>query len=218
MAANEIVTEDARNERSSGSAEHSVCGYGPCPVVIAQQAGHRRKEYCCDAHRQAALRQRKKQGHEQEQQRKSANVGYFLGKIHTPQLRGILEQILQQQGEVALLRLIVAITEECEQAQANDSAQQRVAHLEIQLSEYRKIVDLQDRDKICQQFMAIGQLLDYRALSSFGIGAGVEKWKDYQSWTYELTLADVILYGQELADQEVAVKERSKLCQAQRQL
>src|SRR5579864_8375871 len=146
-ASKAIVTEGACNERSTDTDGQTVCGYGPCPVVITQLPGHRRKEYCSDAHRQAALRQRKRQGHEQEQQRKSANVGYFLEKIHTPGLRGILEQILQDQGEVAVLRLIVAVTSECEQAQANDSAQQRMAYLEIQLAEYRKIVDLQDRDK-----------------------------------------------------------------------
>ena len=213
-----IVTEDARNERSIGSAGHSVCGYGPCTQIIVQLPGHRRREYCCDAHRQAALRLRKRQGNAQEHQERSANVGYFLEKIHTPRLRSILEDILQSQGEVALLRLIVAIIEEREQAQASDEMQQRVAHLEIRLAEYRKTVDLQDRDKICQQFLAIGQLLGYRRLDAFHIGEGVERWKDYQSWTHELTLADVILYGQELADQEAAVKERSKLCQTERQL
>ena len=221
-ASKAIVTEGACNERSTDTDGQTVCGYGPCPVVIVQLPGHRRKEYCSDAHRQAALRQRKKQGHELEQQRKSANVGYFLEKIHTPGLRGILEQILQQQGEVAVLRLIVAVTAECEQAQANDSAQQRMAYLEIQLAEYRKIIDLQDRDKICQQFMAIGQMLGYRRLDAFNINEGVEKWKDYQSWTHELTLADVILYGRSLLSEEAAVKEqkesRSKLRQAERQL
>jgi len=184
--------------------------------------GHRRKEYCCDAHRQAALRLRKRQVQQQEQQGKSANVGYFLEKIHSPRLRGILEDILQSQGEVALLRLIVAITEEREQAQASDEAQQRMAYLEIQLSEYRKIVDLQDRDKICQQFMAIGQLLGYRRLDAFHIGEGEENWKDYRSWTDERTLAEIIIYARELLSEEAAVKERtesrSKVRQAERQL
>src|SRR5215469_14474767 len=121
-ASKAIVTQEACHERPSGTGVQTVCGYDPCPVVIVQLPGHRRKEYCSDAHRQAALRQRKKQGHELEQQRKSANVSYFLDKIHSPRLRDILEDILQDQGEVALLRLIVAITEEREQAQATDEA------------------------------------------------------------------------------------------------
>lgn len=141
-----------------------------------------------------------------------------MKKVQSPRLRGILEQILREQGEVAPLRLVIAIDDERGHAQASDEVQQQVTYLEMKLSQYREIVDLDDRKKICQQFIAAGQTIDYRALPKFHIREGVDAWRDYESWTHEATLAEVILYARELADQETAAKERSKLRQVERQL
>lgn len=194
--------------------EQTSCGYENCPNTIEIVPGHRHKEYCSAACRQAARRLRKAK----EQQQQNASLSYFMDKIQSPRLHGILEQILAKEGEVALLNLIVAIDDERGCAQASDEVQQQLAHLEIKLSHYREIVDLDDRKKICQQFLAAGQLVDYRALPRFSIRQGVDAWRDYESWTHEATLAEVILYCRELADQETAAKERSKLRQVERQL
>ena len=140
-----------------------VCAYEHCQKPIEAVPGHRRKEYCNDVCRQAAHRLRK----EREKREKQEDLSYYLNKYHTPQLHTILEQTLQEQGSAALLRLALAIDEERRHAQTNDEMQQRVAYLEIKVSKYRSIIDLEDRTKIEQQFMAIGQLLDYQALDSF---------------------------------------------------
>ncbi len=70
--------------------------------------------------------------------------------------------------------------------------------------------------------MAVGQLLDYRALPKYQIGAGLDTWEDYRSWTDERTLAEVVLYGREMLAQEAAIKEstveKSKLRQTEKQL
>jgi hypothetical protein len=208
MIARAIVTE------KNVTIEQTACGYERCPNTIEIVPGHRKREYCNSTCRKAAQRLRK----QREQCGKKADVGSFLGKIHSPRLRAILERVLREQGEVALLSLVFAVDEECGYAQASDEMQQRVAHLEIKLSQYREIVDLDDRERICQQFIAAGQVVDYRALPRFHIREGIEAWRDYESWTHEATLAEVILYCRELADQEAAVKERSKLRQVERQL
>jgi len=90
------------------------------------------------------------------------------------------------------------------------------------LAEYRRIIDLSDEEKIRQQFMAVGQLLDYRALPKYQVGAGLDKWEDYCSWTDERTLAEVVIYARVVLAQESAVKEdttgKSKLRHAEKQL
>jgi len=121
-----------------------------------------------------------------------------------------------------LLRLTTAIDEERKHAQASDAMQQRVAYLEMQLSEYRLIIDLDNRARIEQQFMSVGQLLGYRALPKYLIHEGVNGWEEYRSWTDELTLAEVIVYARTLVDEERAaterVESRSKLRQVEQAL
>lgn len=63
--------------------------------------------------------------------------------------------------------------------QASNEMQKRVAYLEIQLSAYRAVAD---RARIVQQFMAVGQLLGYRALDKYHIGEGMNDWADYASF------------------------------------
>ncbi len=188
-------------------SEQNYCAYEHCQQPLEMKPGHRRKEYCDDKCRQAAHRLREAQ----EQAAKKANLSYYVKKYHSPHLRTILERTLREQGDVALMRLVVAVDEERGHAQASDQMQERVAYLEIQLSEYRAIVDLDDRARIAQQFMAMGQLLDYRALDKFKIGQGLECWEDYRSWTYEATLAEVVVYGREVLSQEMAAREHPLL-------
>ena len=106
----------------------------------------------------------------------------------------------------------------CAETGRTEQAQQLAATA----AEYRKIIDLDDRTKIAQQFMAVGEILGYRRLDKFGVGSGTENWKDYQSWTHELTLAEVILHGRELIDEEAEARERvesrSKLRQAESEI
>jgi hypothetical protein len=113
-------------------------------------------------------------------------------------------------GAPDLLRLGASIDEECGHAQASDEMQKRVAYLEIQLSDYRAVVDLDDRARIVQQFLAVGQLLNYRAIDTHHIGEGIEHWKDYASWTYETMLAEVIIAGRAIVDEEIAARDRVK--------
>ncbi len=190
-------------------SELNYCAYEHCQRPIETVPGHRRKEYCNDNCRQAAHRLRK----DREEREKKANLNYYVTKYHSPRLRTILERTLREQGADDLLRLVTAIDEECGHAQASDETQKRVAYLEIHLSEYRTLIDLEDREKIGQQFMSVGQLLDYRALDKFRIKQGYEHWEDYRSWTYEQTLAEVIIYGREVLAQEIAVREKSQLRQ-----
>lgn len=141
-----------------------------------------------------------------------------------PSTRSILEGLLTRRYEtLSLLNLVtLAIGEERTHALCNSELEQRNAYLEIKLAEYRQIIDLSDREKIEQQFMAVGQLLDYRALPKYQIGAGLDQWEDYRSWTDEYRLAEVIAYAREVLAQESSVKqsaaEKSKVCQAEKQL
>lgn len=198
--------------------EQRSCGYEHCQRPLETKPGHRRKEYCNDKCRQAAHRLRI----EREQGTKKASLDYYLTKYHSPRLRTILERTLKEQGASDLLRLVVAIDEECQYVQGSDAMQARVTYLQMQLSEYRAVVDLDDREKIGQQFMAVGQLLNYRAIDMYHIGEGIEQWKDYRSWTYETTLAEVIIAGRAMVDEEIAsrerVNEKSRLRQVEREL
>src|SRR5947207_1180355 len=198
--------------------EQAYCGYEDCQRPIETVPGHRTREYCNDACRQAARRLRRTR----EQRGKKADLDSFLRRVHSARLRAILERVLRDQGEVALLNLVVAIEEERGHGQTSEVEPKHVAHLEAQLAEYRKIIDLDDRTKIAQQFMAVGEILGYRRLDKFGVGSSTENWKDYQSWTHELTLAEVILHGRELIDEEAEARERvesrSKLRQAESEI
>ena len=141
-----------------------------------------------------------------------------------PFTRNILEGLLSRQHEtLSLLNLVtLAIGEERTHAMCNSELEQRNAYLEITLAEYRRIIDLEDREKIGQQFMAMGELLGFRALTGYRLGQGIEKWKDYRSWTGERQLSEVMIYGRELLAQEEAVKEsaaqKSQLRQAEQRL
>ena len=192
-------------------SERNPCAYELCkrsdPIEVVP--GHRAKQYHDENCRQAQHRLRK----DREEQEKKANLDYYLAKYQSPRLRPILEHVLRELGAKDLLRLVTAIDEECGHVLARDEMQQRVAYLEIHLSEYRRFIDLEDRAKIEQQFMAVGQLLNYRALDKFRIGQGIGRWEDYRSWTDEQTLAEVIIYGREVLAQETAVQEKSQMRQ-----
>lgn len=137
----------------------------------------------------------------------------------------ILESLLnggRSDPSILFHLILLAINEERRHAQCNSEQDQRAADLDIKVAAYRQIIDLDDRAKLVQQFLAVGQLLDYRAIPKFRIAAGLEAWEDYQSWTYEDTLAEVIVYVRELMAEEHATKElaenRSKVRQMERDL
>ncbi len=108
-----------------------------------------------------------------------------------------------------LTLVTMAIGEERTHALCNSELEQHNAYLEIVLSQYRAIINLEDRAIIEQQFMAVGQLLGYRALLKYRVGVGIEQWEDYRSWTDERTLAEVVIYGREVLSQESLVKEHA---------
>jgi hypothetical protein len=56
----------------------------------------------------------------------------------------------------------------------------------------------------------MGELLGYRAMPNYRLGVGIEKWKDYWSWTDDRTLAELIRDGKEILREEVEVRERAK--------
>lgn len=141
-----------------------------------------------------------------------------------PFTRNILDALLREPHDtLSLLNLVLlAIGEEQHHANCNSVLEQRAAYLEIALAEYRRIVDLEDREKTRQQFMAVGQSLGYRAVPKFQVGEGQNHWEDYASWTDDRTLAEVILFGREVLSEEEAARtraqERNQLRQVERQL
>jgi hypothetical protein len=141
-----------------------------------------------------------------------------------PFTQRILEGLSTSNGvSQRLLSLVtMAIGEERTHALCNSELEQRNAYLEIRLSEYRGMIDLEDRAIIERQFIAVGQLLDYRALPRYRVGTGLDKWEDYRSWTDERTLAEVIVYAREVLAQESSIKEnageKSKLRQTEKRL
>lgn len=141
-----------------------------------------------------------------------------------PFTRNILDALLREPHDtLSLLNLVLlAIGEEQRHANCNSVLEQRAAYLEIALAEYRRIVDLEDREKTRQQFMAVGQSLGYRAVPKFQVGEGQNHWEDYASWTDDRTLAEVILFGREVLIEEEAARtcaqERNQLRQVERQL
>ncbi|SRR5258706_1998124 len=200
-------------------SEPTYCAYEHCqrPIEVIP-GGHRRREYCNDTCRQAALRLRRSL----ELREKQARISRFRSTYQSPRLRAVLEHVLQDQGEAALRRLIVAIDEERQYVQATDEMQQRVAYLEIKLTRYREIVDLEDRVALEQQFMVAGQLIGYQAIPRYRIGEGIQRWEDYRSWTDDFTLAEMVVYAREVLSEGAAAREsaveRSKLRQAEQEM
>ncbi len=101
-------------------SELLYCAYEHCQRPIeAVPGGHRRREYCNDTCRQAAHRLRK----QREQREQPAEVSRIWTKYQSPRLCAVLERVRREQGEAALMRLIVAIDEEQWYTQARaDSA------------------------------------------------------------------------------------------------
>ena len=101
-------------------SELTYCAYEHCQRPIeAVPGGHRRREYCNDTCRQAAHRLRK----QREQRQQPAEVSRIWTKYQSPRLCAVLERVRREQGEAALMRLIVAIDEEQWYTQARaDSA------------------------------------------------------------------------------------------------
>src|SRR5438552_17262390 len=90
-------------------SELPYCAYEHCQRPIeAVPGGHRRREYCNAACRQAAHRLRK----QCEQGEQHAERNRIWTKYQSPRLCAVLERVRREQGEVALRRLIVAIDEE----------------------------------------------------------------------------------------------------------
>ena len=99
--------------------EPTYCAFEHCQRPIEVILGHRRREYCNDTCRQAAHRLRK----QREQREQPAEVSRIWTKYQSPRLCAVLERVRREQGEAALMRLIVAIDEEQWYTQARaDSA------------------------------------------------------------------------------------------------
>lgn len=103
-------------------SEPIYCAYEHCqrPIEVIP-GGHRRKEYCNDACRQAAHRLRK----QRDQREQHAEMNRIWTKYQSPRLCAVLEQIRREQGEAALRRLIVAIDEEYSYTQGTASSAAR---------------------------------------------------------------------------------------------
>lgn len=129
-----------------------------------------------------------------------------------PMTRHALEGVLTTRFDALRLLTLVtlAIDVERQHATCNSALEQRNAYLEIALVEYRRIIDLEDREKIEQQFLVMGELLGYRAIPKYRLGAGVDRWQDYRSWTDETTLAEVIRDGKDILVEEEATRDRAK--------
>jgi hypothetical protein len=141
-----------------------------------------------------------------------------------PFTRNILDALTTQPHEtLGLLNLVLlAIGEERRHASCNSELEQRAAYLEVALAEYRNMIDLEDRERIGQQFLAMGELLGYRALAQYRLGQGIDRWQDYRSWTDERTMAEIILFAREILAQEEAAsacaQERCQLKRVEREL
>jgi hypothetical protein len=129
-----------------------------------------------------------------------------------PFTRNILDALLSKPHDtLSLLNLILlAVGEEQRHASCNSALEQRAAYLEVALAEYRRIIDLEDREKIRQQFMSMGHLLGYQAVPKYRIDAGPKCWEDYASWTDERSLSEIILFGREVLAEEAAARERAQ--------
>src|SRR6266702_2240333 len=107
-------------------SELPYCAYEHCQRPIeAVPGGHRRREYCNDTCRQAAYRLRK----QREQREQPAEVSRIWTKYQSPRLCAVLERVRREQGEAALMRLVVAIDEEHWYTQARADAGARSTEL-----------------------------------------------------------------------------------------
>jgi len=105
---------------------------------------------------------------------------------------------------------------------APDDCEGRIAYLELKLAQYRAVIDLEDRSRLEQQFMACGELLNYRCISKYHIDAGLHSWEAYQGRTDDITLAEAILSVRELLEpieqHSRNAIERSELRKAKREV
>jgi len=134
-------------------SELPYCAYEHCQRPIeAVPGGHRRREYCNDTCRQAAYRLRK----QREQREQPAEVSRIWTKYQSPRLCAVLERVRREQGEAALMRLIVAIDEEQWYTQARADSAARSTEL-AQEREQRLLgyIDALERELLRVQGVAL---------------------------------------------------------------
>ena len=129
-----------------------------------------------------------------------------------PVTRHALEGALTSKLDALRLLTLVtlAIDVERQHAICNSELERRNTYLETTFVKYRRLIDLEDREKIEQQFLVMGELLGYRAIPKYRLGAGVDRWQDYRSWTDETTLAEVIRDAKDILGEEEVARNRAK--------
>ena len=81
---------------------------------------------------------------------------------------------------------------------AEGKAKERIAQLEQELSRYRKIVDLSDRQKMIAQFMLIGEEIGYKPLLSVDVRPGLHAWYAFSQTADNEHLAAAIVAAKNL--------------------
>ncbi len=183
-------------------SELPYCAYEHCQRPIeAVPGGHRRREYCNDTCRQAAYRLRK----QREQREQPAEVSRIWTKYQSPRLCAVLERVRREQGEAALMRLIVAIDEEQWYAQGcADSAARST-----ELTQEREQRLLRDIDALERELMRV-QGVEPAAETEPGSERNATRKKDLLARVRALEVENAILQLYRPAHEEAAYVQLRK--------
>ncbi|HLI07050.1 MAG TPA: hypothetical protein VKV40_10835 [Ktedonobacteraceae bacterium] len=182
-----IVTDQARDDCEPQAR---------CPVCsdsIALTAGHRRRVYCSDSCKQRAYLDREARKLA-EQRRARLRAAY---PTFSEQTLDLLERLEAVGNHELVERIATAIVREQQE-------------LEQEVTRYRQIVDLSDREKLEWQFYDIGEQIGYRrfipADHLLAVGAGVEYWRAFVESASDADLAAAVVRVRHYAENLIVVE------------
>lgn len=196
-----------KQELTGASPVLCACG---CGREVGQlPGGHQPRRYYDERHRVAACRLRKRNRAQAEREwRLRQRWGSFPGETQR-----VLEHVREVGGLVLAESVADAISVEHSAGQQVmlDLLRPEVERLREELANYQVTFDLSDRAKLQQQFLAIGERLNYCMLLlcklTTGLSRGYEAWAKFADGADDEALVDALAVARERLEAEAEIDE-----------
>ncbi len=142
-------------------------------------------------------------------------------KIEKQQARNHKQQVQleQAQHQLRILNGNLENTHQYAHDLVSDYAtlQKRISELEQELTRYREVIDLSNRERLEQQFMAIGSQIGYKSLL-VGVSVGVDSWMSFMIEASDEALVKAIASAKFYAENLIGLELDEQLRRANKRI